>query len=347
MHDTPRLSAHDILAIPINRPERLFSRERGAARREFRILAQAWHPDRNASPQAHRVFSHLKTLYEVAKARLENGVWHGRGSTLLRTHTGRSYRLRQRARARFELGETLLADTVLAYCFDRGYEEQFEQAVDSVSALRFADTAMQQQMAPALPAIRDAFHTPDGKPVLVLTKAADMLRLSDVIAHCGGALDPRHAAWIIGASLNLACYLDWAGIAHNGFSSDSLFVSPQRHAVSLLGGWWYAVPLGAPWATAPATTVETTPADLLAARTGDARVDLNCIRALGRAMLGDPSGALLTGVRNVPRALAEWLNLPAGADAQDDYAYWQMTLDEAFGPRRFVPWPLTAGDIYR
>ena len=93
--------------------------------------------------------------------------------------------------------------------------------------------------------------------------------------------------------------------------------------------------------------MDVTPVDLLAARSGDVRVDLACIRALGRTVLGDPGGALLRDERILPRPLADWLTLPSSGDALTDYDDWQRALTDAFGPRRFVPWPLSAGDIYR
>ena len=54
MPDSTRISAHDILSVPLNRPERLFPSNAAKARREFKSLARIWHPDHNADTNAPR-----------------------------------------------------------------------------------------------------------------------------------------------------------------------------------------------------------------------------------------------------------------------------------------------------
>ena len=45
------LSAAQILAIPENTPEKLFSGEPGKAQTEFRRLGRRWHPDSKRCPK--------------------------------------------------------------------------------------------------------------------------------------------------------------------------------------------------------------------------------------------------------------------------------------------------------
>ena len=53
------LSSSDILSIPIDAPEKLFTATN--LKHEYRILANGWHPDKNIyNKQAKDVFVHLK-----------------------------------------------------------------------------------------------------------------------------------------------------------------------------------------------------------------------------------------------------------------------------------------------
>ncbi len=58
-HNITTLSAAALLAIPLSRPERLFTGDPGQAQREFRTLVAIWHPDRCLHLEATAVFQHL------------------------------------------------------------------------------------------------------------------------------------------------------------------------------------------------------------------------------------------------------------------------------------------------
>ena len=104
-----------------------------------------------------------------------------------------------------------------------------------MAGLRFADGRMAAQLQPGLPEIAARFETADRLALaLVLRKAPDLLLLSDVLAHFNGRMDARQVAWIISSLLNLACYLDYARLAHNAILTDAVFISPPRHSSALL-----------------------------------------------------------------------------------------------------------------
>ena len=60
-------SATEILAIPLDRPERLFKPDDAAITRLRKDLAKVWHPDRNRGPEAADVFHHINRLADSAK----------------------------------------------------------------------------------------------------------------------------------------------------------------------------------------------------------------------------------------------------------------------------------------
>ena len=77
------------------------------------------------------------------------------------------------------------------------------------------------------------------------------------------------------------------------------------------------------------------------------RTDLELIRALGRELLGDISGARLMREKAAPPPMLDWLRLPAPQSAVDDYHTWQrQVLTASFGERRFMKLDLSADDLY-
>ncbi len=62
---------------------------------------------------------------------------------------------------------------------------------------------------------------------------------------------------------------------------------------------------------APALTVQYAPFDVINHQRGDIRTDLELIRALGRELLGDVTGARLAREKAAPPPMIDWLRLPA------------------------------------
>jgi len=342
--DLADLTAATLLAIPAAEPRRLFSGDADEVKKAYRLLAMKWHPDRSADPRAHAVFLHIGYLYEQAAQ--HTAAAHG--PLQQRALDGRTYEINYLRRHQFELGSLYVGTTVAAFVVDAGHADLVERAERTIKGLDYASEKMRQQIAPHLPAypFAGAFRTADAH-VIVMRKAPDALLLRDVLDHFGGRLDARHVAWIVSSLLNLCCYFQYAGIAHNAVSLDTCFMSPREHSVALLGGWWYAARLGERMLAAPAATVDWAPHGLLASKRADIRTDLELVRALGRALLGDISGMRLQRERAAPPAMIDWLRLPASGDPIEEYRTWRtQVLHDSFGARRFAELPLTQSDIY-
>jgi len=339
-------SAEALLAIPLTEPERLFTTHEKQIRQEFRALASAWHPDRCAQTRATEVFQHLSRLYEAAMRKLRDGTWKIPGLLTLQTSDGTTFRIRYHRERRFELGQMFIGDQIVAYLIGREHSDLFQNALDVITCLPCADPDMALEIGCCLPEVVRSFATEEHQ-VLVLRKTADLLLLRDVLDHFAGPLDARHVAWILSSLLNLACYLDYARLAHNAILADTYFVSPQRHGGALLGGWWYAVRQGESMRAAPATTVEYAPFEVMTRRLGERRTDLELIRALGRALLGDITGISLERENAAPLPLLDWLRRPAAHSALQDYQTWQCrVLPASFGERRFVTLDLSPQNLY-
>jgi hypothetical protein len=348
MNTSHEHDADQLLAIPPEAPERLFTGKHEEAEHEYRRLAARWHPDRCRDPRANAVLAHVHAIYAEARSRLAAGTWEEPGLKRFAAKDGRRFEVRYLKRHELEIGELYLGRSNLTCALPLAHADLAAQACRKLAVMRYGNEAMRRQIAPALPATHPLarFTTVDAE-VIVWSKPDDMLLLRDVLIHAGGKIDARHVAWIISGALNLACYLQYAGLTHNGISPDTWCISPARHAGMLAGGWWYACAVGHQLTALPARAVEYGPYDLTRNRKADARTDLELIRAMGRELLGDISGASLARERAAPQAMIDWLRLPASNDAAAEYRIWQQQiLKDSFGARRFVEMNLTHSDIY-
>jgi len=340
------LSLDDLLRVPADEPERIFAPEQ--LHRQYGAWLKVWWPqvDR-VDRHAEAAFMHFQALYACALERSQAGSWQFPGVRSVVDVQGVRHDIEFLVRRPFELGEVFVGNQSVAFFLDPTYRDLYDRARSLLGRLPFADVSMRAMFTDALPAVTAAFEIAlpapfAGKLVLVVRKPAEYLLLADVLTH--GELDPRHAAWIVSGLHNLACWLQFAGIAHGAIAVDTIFVSPVGHSVSLLGGWWYATRYGAPIAALRAATVAALPAEVLEKHRGDSRIDPTLVRELAQNLLSGTGANARVRVQNT---LAMWLRLTSGGDARADYAIWERVRTEVFGPRKFITLDLTAADLYR
>lgn len=311
----------------------------------YRKLVQRWHPDRNPDPRAQDVFIRIQSLHAVASG--------GRPVTPAATFevtdvSGRQFRFQGQAQEAFELGHWGRAAHTLAYRVSKDNGDLFENYIRRTKALGFATPAMRTGLAPLLPEVIGAPWGPDGG-LVVIKRAPEAVRLRDLHRHtqdAQGRMDPLHVAWIISNLFNLACYLEYQGLAHHAIDLDSLWVVPERHEVALLGGWFYATRFGEALTALPTASLNMAPASYLANKKAAQGFDLELIRAVGRELLGDRRGQRLTE-KQAPKPFVEFLQLPSKSSAVDDYRHWKEVLKASFGPPMFVPMNVSATQIYK
>jgi len=176
---------------------------------------------------------------------------------------------------------------------------------------------------------------------MVVAKGADDLPMVDVCRVFGGSVDPRHVAWMMSSLHHIACYLTYARTTHNAISPDTCFLSPRRHAVSLLGGWWFSTASGERLRAMPTWSLRNVPQKIIDTQVGDPRIDLTLIRAVGMYLLGPD------GMAKAPAAMRRFLEGPVVEDAFKIYRTWiEQVLQESFGDRRFVDLRLGSDQIY-
>ncbi|WP_052119870.1 J domain-containing protein [Inquilinus limosus] len=277
MRDVTVLTAEDILGIAEDTPGRLFTGDPDAARREYHALAIRWHPDRCGEIEAGRVFRHVAALYRAAGRRLRDRAWRTPGVVEFEDEEGRRFRLRFLRQKGFELGEMYIGRRTIAFAVAHQHRDLFDNALGAIGSFTFGSDRMRDEIARCQPETVRHLRTAD-RLVLVVRNPPDMVLLEDLVAHLGGTIDPRHAAWIVSSLENLACYLGYAGIVHNAIGPATCFVSSAAHVCALLGGWWYAARVGRPLVAVPARTIDQGPADLARTGIGDPRTDLYLIR---------------------------------------------------------------------
>lgn len=334
--DITSANANSLLAIPTDRPEILFPFDRGGIERRWRRLCGAWHPDRNRDARAGRVFTHLRALHQAALAKLDCGAWDtGRELTII-TRDGRRYRFRYLSRLDTELGPCLVGREVMAYLLPVARAGLARRGYERLERLRFADASMRETMARHVPAPRALLETRD-LVVVVLSKRPDFVPLASVHRFLDGSVEPLHVAWIVSGLLDIGCYLEWAGLCHQGIAPAHCLVSPRHHGVALTGGWWFAAPAGAALERLPARSARLAPADLLHHRIADPRLDALLIRQTALDLLG---GA------DTPAPMRDFLTAPGSGSAIRDYREWQRALRASFGERRFHWLAVSPDDIY-
>lgn len=332
--------------LRITRPEDLFTGDPDKAKQQWRALAQEWHPDRNASnPRASEVFAHVSSLYDTAVDRLAKGLWEGEGFLKLTTKSGSPLSVTYLRKASFELGSMYVGEDHVTYLVDPQHKGLFDNAEKLTHKFKYASDRMEKEISRYLPKGVGQFELKDKRLGMRVPKSPDMLLLRDVLNFYGGALDPKHVAWIQSSLQNLACYLSHAGIVHHNISPDTYFISPEFHSGALLGGWWYAAKQGTTISRVPTRTHEYLPFKVRHEKKAYPQTDLELILATGRELLGDITGTkLLKG--KTPKEMVAGLRVAASDDAVNSYKQWMVVLKDSFGARRFTKMDLNAVVLY-
>jgi hypothetical protein len=339
------LTASQILAIAPTEPERLFSGNPDRLRQEFAVLAKCWHPDRNGAGEAGDVLQRVVALYDAARQKLAAGEWSAPGVLRIAPVAGTPFDLKIRRRHAFELGEMAIADDCAVFLVEKEHAALFRTGLRRINDIRYPDAKVRDSIARFMPHVQGVHETAT-RHVAIIGKAADAVLLRDLAGHMGGQMPPKHAAWVVSALLNLACFFEVTSLTHNAISSETVFVSAKHHAAYLPGGWWYAALAGSRIEVLPDATYDVLPRSMAASRRAHIRLDLESIRAVGRTILGDQTGIRLLGRTDVPKPMANFLRLPAPDSAIADYRAWRQVLKDSFGPPRFLELPVAFGDVY-
>ena len=135
------------------------------------------------------------------------------------------------------------------------------------------------------------------------------------------------ASWVLSNLYNISCFLHYNELTHNGITIDSYFVSTSRRYGVLIGGWWYSVREGERLLSVAKSIEHLMPYEMKISNKANSLLDLESIRLLGRRLLGDESGDLLSVDGDVPSTLNSWLKAKAGSNPFQEYSTWSNVVN--------------------
>jgi hypothetical protein len=357
------LSAAQILAIPMNEPERIFPNDLKGIKGIKKALSLKWHPDKNPDAKAGDVLSHIIQLSEKAERKVELGTWSTPGVVEFSAKDKGGIRFQYLKKHDFELGKFYLTSEKIVYVVRPEHAELFDNAIETLKGLKFANNSMRDGFDVYFPKIVKHFEAKTGDRILVVERHPDSILLRDYFNYASGAVPPVHVAWMMSRLHNFTSYLQWAGLTHNGLTLDNCLIipkdrhfkrdnthpiAPKDHTVVVAGGWWYAAPVGKDLKALPPAVMNYVPRSVLSTGIADAQIDRTMIRVMGRQMLGDATGVRLQHNKDIPRPMADWLLMPGSGDAIDDFVTWRKKiLTDSFGPQKFVELDVRPNDVYQ
>ena len=205
---------------------------------------------------------------------------------------------------------------------------------------------MKDRMRYFYPSIYRTLKVNDGILVLV-DKNIRLIRLRDLLEYYHGKVPHRHVAWIISSLLNLACFIEYNKLTHNGITLDSYFIDPTDHNGLLAGGWWFATNDSCSLIGVSREVYNVMPKRAKLDRIGCIETDLESIKLIGRELLGDKYGMdFKNRDPDIPESIISYLNSPVCKSALEEYKTWDAVLDNAYGERKFIEMTVRSDDIY-
>jgi hypothetical protein len=312
---------------------------------EFKALSKEWHPDKNKDPQAAKVMAVINELHDIGKKMVSAGVWEAEGKKIMKLDDGKTLIINFDVEKMFELGTMYVGDANVVFLIKKEHKALVENYRLNVKSFKFASSRMKDDMKKYLPRITTELKTSDGDYVVAINKTEDVFLLESVLKYHGDRMDPRHVAWIMSGLYNNCCYLRYLGIAHNGFAVDSYFISPEFHSGLMLGGWWYTLPIGKKISCLPKDVYAVMPPSMRDKKSSPL-LDLECVKLIGRTLLGDKNGTSLVKDKDIPAPLTTFLRNMSSDDALEEYKKWGQVLTDSFGKRRFVKMDLDKQGLY-
>ncbi len=340
-----KYTANNILDM--KEPGELFSDNIDSIKEEYLNLAKIYHPDRNDnSKESNDVMTQVNFFYTECIDMINSGRYEKPGLIKITGVDKKTYEIKYRISHKFELGTMYVGNTIVLYLLDKEYEDLFVNSMKVINDFTFIDEKMKLEFEGYLPKVINKFETLDGSFGIVVSKTPDLILLSDVLEYYDGKIPVRHVAWIISSLMNIVCYIDYNELSHNSISLDNYFISPKSHSGSLLGGFWYSVPIGSKMLSVSEKTYSIMPPHIKNKKCGDILTDLESVRLIGRELLGDKNGTRLLERRDVPLAMAQWLRSVASDKPSVEYSKWSEVLYKSFGERKFIEMDLTENSLY-
>lgn len=188
----------------------------------------------------------------------------------------------------------------VVYIYPKDKKWQADDAIQFFSKVTFPKADM-KGLDRCFPVLAGKFELEDGRIMIVYSKDENVYPVAMF-----GVLTAKHVEWIISRLENIACVLAFNDMAHNGITTESVFINPKTHEAALYGNW------------------HKTKEHLQ----GSVR-DLKDIRATAETLLGRDYG-------DAPKPLIAFLQRYPAGNAYDDFAGWDEVIEKELGGRHFT-----------
>ncbi len=306
---------------------------------EYDKLAKTWHPDKPGG--SHDAMAKINELYQEGKDLIRGGVWKSSIQRLFTLKDGPSLRVNFLKEVAFEIGTMYICDAACIFVIEKEYNKYI-----SFPKFKFPSQKREEEFSRYLPRVLSTYDLIDGRRIVAIDKPQDVYSLRGIHYYYGGTVPSRHVAWILSSLYNLCCFLRYNRLVHNGINIDSYFICPEMHSGMLIGGWWYHTAFGKRMKAVPSTTYSVMTSRTKSNKKSDFITDLECVKLVGRTLLGSPSGSKLYSNTDIPGPMLNFLRTISSDDAVKEYKEWGSVLTESFGPRRFVEMNIDRGVIY-
>ena len=310
----------------------LFPGNEIAIKAAFRKLAAQWHPDHNHAPEASDVMAHLTEMKGRALHRSD------RPFELFVREDGTSFKMEYLRTMQGQGCRVFVGATNIAYFVPQSADDLGRKAAQH--RWKYLNSEMEKEVARFISPMTRQEKLKNGR-LLVFRRNPDQILMRDLI-DLDGPIEPVHATWMISRMVNLACYLEWAKLAHCAISPEFLLVSLDQHSVALTGPLLYGASFGTRPSAVPARTLKVANWLINKQENADIRVDLALIRETALDLLGERGGARLRSNPAMREEITNWLLTPSAKTAVADYQGWEI----ARGDRRFAHYGKTAQGIY-
>lgn len=328
-------------------PYQLYTGDKDIAKKEHIDLLKRFHPDLHKNSEEYKnVTSKINELYSEAIKLFDNGNWIEDGIIKITSSDGQKYSMKYSVDYSFELGKYYIGNKSILYLIEKEYLDFVDNALNKIKNLKYENDNMKNEFEKYFPKILKKFDTSDEKVGILIEKPEDAYSLKDILNYYNGKVPPRHVVWILSSIYNIACYLYYNNLSHNGITIDNYYISPSYHSGFLLGGWWYAVFLDEKLFGVSNEIYNIMSPDMKSSKKGTYLLDLESIRLIGRTLLGDKNGISLIKDLDIPRPLIDWVRGVPLNDSMKEYKLWDKVIKQSYGDRKFIKMDINKDKLY-
>lgn len=285
---------------------------------------------------ASDVFGKITELYNRSLDLLESGEWEKTNYILIKMDSGRKIALNYDTSFDFELGTCYVTKTKVVYLLQSDKQRFYDNAIKQIKCLKYKDKKMENDLSRFFPSVFQNFITNKGEYVIVLNKTEDVYPLTTVFNYFNKKIDDRHVAWIMSRLCNIACFLKYNNLVHNGINMKNCFISPKYHSILLLGGWWYCTSEEEKMIGTTKDILSIMPVSAKGNKKSSILTDLESIKLLGRQLLGQANCRKLVLDSSIPKPFTNFLISGSVKNSYEEFSKWDKVLNESYGRRKFI-----------